>query len=423
MAKSKHFLEGKRVIVAGGGIAGLTFVAALHALWDPSLKPPEITVLERQTREASIQQDPYTLTLNGGNQDDGLVAIQQLDLLDTIRAPATTSSGAIMVWSDTWKYLASLNPKPVTGLPAATMRISRADLKRILMETAEEKSPATTTTMTTWRYGCACTGAEQVSKTGKIRVSICDAATAISTQEECDLLIAADGADSAILASMRPSDMELEYAGATQIGGISRLPEGLPTRIAEDYGLQMSSGEGVCCIYTPFDTQTVGWALSRMEPAGRRKAKGPSSFSAEEFAALKKEALKTGAMFKEPFRTIVEATDPCTAFIRPALERPPFAHNPGRSQVIFIGDANHVLSPFEFVGANLALKDGWDLAEQLCHAANLDAAVAAYDGLSIPRAKHLIKHSHERIGFGHSTGMKWKVYKYGMAAQRAMAKK
>ncbi len=80
-------------------------------------------------------------------------------------------------------------------------------------------------------------------------------------------------------------------------------------------------------------------------------------------------------------------------------------------------------SPYEFAGANLALKDGWDLAEQICRDGSMTAAVAAYDKLSVPHAQHTIKHSHERIGFGHSTGMKWKMYKYGMATQRAMAKK
>ncbi|KAK9427667.1 hypothetical protein V1505DRAFT_379388 [Lipomyces doorenjongii] len=412
ITKPGQFLKGKRIIVAGGGIAGSAFVAALNQLWDKSLKRPEVTVFERENREASIQQDPYMLTLNGGNQDEGLVALQQLGLLDDIRAHSTLNSGAIRVWGDNWKELASINPKPYGDLPAATMRIQRQDLKRILVENAEKANA-------TWRWTCTCTSAERLSS-GQIRVTISDAEAGSTLTQDCDLLIAADGANSRIRASFRPHDMKWEYAGATQMGGISRLPNGLPHPVHEDYGLQMSSGEGVCCIYTPFDKETIGWALSRVEPEREAKT-GP--FAPEDFAALKREALKTGSMFSEPFRTVVEATDPATAFIRPAKEKQPFRHDSRLRGVVFIGDANHVLSAYEFVGANLALKDGWDLAEQICRIVSMEAAVASYDKLSVRRAEHTIKHSHERIGFGHSTGFKWKVYKYGMAAQRAMAKK
>lgn len=410
-SKPGQFISGKSIVVAGGGIAGSAFILALNKIWDSSLKRPEVTIFERENREASIMQDPYILSINGGNQNEGLVALQQLGLLSDIRAQSTLNSGDIRVWSDNWKELASINPKPYGDLPAATMRIARQELKRILVDNAENISA-------TWRWQCTCIAAERLSS-GQIRVTISDAEAGKTVTQDCDLLIAADGPDSKIRTSFRPHDMKMAYAGAMQIGGISHLPNGLIHPVHEDYGLQMSSGEGVCCIYTPFDSKTIGWALSRVER--EREAKlGP--FTPEELAALKREALKTGSMFSEPFKTIVEATDPATAFIRPAKERLPCQHD-SRLGVVFIGDANHVLSPYEFVGANLALKDAWDLADLICRNASLESAVAAYDKLSIPRAEHIIKHSHERIGFGHSTGLKWKVYKYGMAAQRAMAKK
>ncbi|KAF4633700.1 hypothetical protein G7Y89_g4410 [Cudoniella acicularis] len=413
VTKPGQFLSGGRIIVAGGGIAGSAFVSALNQQWDPSLNRPEVTVFERENRETSLKQEHYMLSLNGANQDEGLVALQQLGLLSDIRAHSTFHSGAIRVWSDNWKELANILVKPYGNLPAATMRITRYDLKRILVENAEKAAN------TTWRYSCTCLAAERLAN-GQIRVTISDAETRNTLTQDCDLLIAADGPESNIRASFRPYDMSLEYAGATQIGGISHLPNGLPRPIHEDYGLQMSSGEGVCCIYTPFDKKTVGWALSRVGPERESKT-GP--FTPEELAALKREALGTGSMFNEPFRAIVEATDRTTAFIRPAKEKMPFQHDARLRGVVFIGDANHVLSPYEFVGANLALKDGWDFAEQICRNVSIDAAVAAYDKLSVPRAEHIIKHSHERIGFGHSTGLKWKVYKHGMAAQRVLAKK
>jgi 2-polyprenyl-6-methoxyphenol hydroxylase-like FAD-dependent oxidoreductase len=212
--------------------------------------------------------------------------------------------------------------------------------------------------------------------------------------------------------------MRTEYAGATQIGGISYLPQGLPKPINEDFVLQMSSGEGVCCLYHPFDSKTIEWALSTVGP--EREAK--ISFSPDEFNELKQEALKTASMFQEPFKTVVEATIPSTAFIRPAKEKPAFQHDPRQPGVIFIGDANHILSPFELLGANMALKDGWDLAEQICSNMSLDAAAASYDRLSIPRFHNAFNFSHERINFGHCTGAKWTFYKYGMAAQRALKK-
>ncbi|KAJ0115245.1 hypothetical protein N8I77_009859 [Diaporthe amygdali] len=409
-----QFLSGKRIFVAGGGIGSLAFVSALDQLWPQNLssKRPEVTVFERETRQDSIQKANYTLDITGGSPDEGLFALQQLGLLDSIRPYSTLNSGLINVWSDKWKFLADIAPKAYGNLPAATMRITRENLKRILLENAEKGNAI-------FQWQSTCTSAERLQN-GQIRVTIQDAEAGTTHTEDCDLLIAADGANSKIRETFRPFDLKMEYSGATQIGGISRLTQGLPHPVEEDYGLQMSSGEGVCCIYTPFDAETIGWAVSKTGPA-RDAHDGP--FTAEEFVALKNEALKTASMFDEPFKTIVEATDPSTAFIRPAYEKQPFQHDARMRGVVFIGDANRVVNPFVLVGANLALKDGWDVAEQLCYNTSLDSAVAGYDRLSMPRVEHAIKFSHERVRFGHSSGLMWKVYKYGMAAQRKIAKK
>jgi hypothetical protein len=80
-AQRGHFLAGKRIIVAGGGFAGLAFVLALDQLWQSlNLDRPEVLLFEENGRDESIQKDPYTFCINGASQDDGLVAIQQLDI-------------------------------------------------------------------------------------------------------------------------------------------------------------------------------------------------------------------------------------------------------------------------------------------------------------------------------------------------------
>ncbi|KAJ5179962.1 hypothetical protein N7492_003172 [Penicillium capsulatum] len=408
-AQPGQFLAGKRIVVAGGGFAGLAFVLALDQLWQNStLDRPEVLLYEENNRDDAIQKDPYTLCINGASQNDGLVTIQRLGLLDEVRAHSTLNSGDIRVWSDNWKWLSSINPTPYGGLPAATMRITRGDLKQILVKRAEQ-------TNTVLKWGSACTSAERLPD-GKIRVSVSgNAGDADKSTLDCDLLVAADGANSRIRACLRPNDVETQYAGATQIGGISYFPNGLPAPIDQDFGLQMSSGEGVCCIYHPLDSKTIEWALSTLGP--EREAK--NCLSPDEASALKQEALQTASMFQRPFKTVVDATILGTAFIRPAKEKPAFQHDTRLHGVVFIGDANHILSPFELVGANLALKDGWDLADQICCNVSLDATTASYDRLSIARFQPVFDFSHERIGFGHCTGRKWAFYKHGMAAQRA----
>lgn len=406
---SGQFMAGKRIIVVGGSFAGLAFVLALHQLWNQSLERPEIIIIEQSGRQASLEKDPYLLCINGGSQNEGLVVLQQLGLLDDIRDKSILNGGDIRVWSTDWKQLSSINPKPYGNLPAATMRISREHLKRILVERAEK-------TGAVLKWSSKCVGAEQLPN-GKMQITLEDERASKHT-EDCDLLVAADGVNSQIRACFRPTDMKLEYTGATQIGGISKFPRGVPSPIREDYGLQMSSGEGVCCIYNPIDNETVAWALSRMEPEREEKN---GSFTPEEFSRFKEEALKRGVMFSAPFQSVVEGTDSRTAFIRPAKERRAVRHDV--MGVVFLGDSNHVLSPFEFVGANLALKDGWDLAAQLCGNSSMGSAIAAYDKLSILRFEHVFNFSHTRIRFGHSTGLTWIFYKYGMLGQRALGLK
>ncbi|KAH8900619.1 putative monooxygenase [Thozetella sp. PMI_491] len=410
---TNHYLSDKKVIIAGCGIAGSTFVSALHQLWPASSKAPEITVFDRGARGASLQHYPEILTLHGGSSDEGMDVLRRLRRLENIKADSNLASGYFNVWDEKWKFLSDIHPQPHGDLPSSALRIRRADLMKHLVDKAERVPTA--------RFGwqCTCVAAERLAN-GQICVTVQETVRGgiVTATHECDLLIIADGVDGRLGASLRPHEAKMEYAGATQIGGISRLPQGLPLPIqtVDTGGLQMSNGNNTCCIYTPLDEHTLHWALSKKGPE-REEKQGP--FSEEEFAALKAEALDTGSMFAEPFRSIVEATDPATAFILPARDREPFAHQTSQPGVVFLGDANHVMSLYLLKGADMALKDGWDLAEQICRSNSMDAAIAAYDKMSIPRVEEPLEFSRYRIKFGHSTGALWKTFKYGMYGQRA----
>jgi 2-polyprenyl-6-methoxyphenol hydroxylase-like FAD-dependent oxidoreductase len=59
---------------------------------------------------------------------------------------------------------------------------------------------------------------------------------------------------------------------------------------------------------------------------------------------------------------------------------------PHTSGVTLLGDAAHLMSPFSGMGANLAMRDGADLAHALSVQPTIDAAITAYENVMLPRS-------------------------------------
>ncbi|PNY23085.1 Uncharacterized protein TCAP_06966 [Tolypocladium capitatum] len=395
----RHFLQGKTIFVAGAGVAGSAFVAGLRKLWDPALKPPTVVVYDRDPQDITLRRDAdsYSLSISGYSEAGGLVALQRLGLIDGVFAHAISGldeSGCFKIWGPDWQERLCMRRKPLHGLPTGSVRISRKNLRSVLNDAVD-----------TWdrsriQWGSQCVSARRLDDTGRFRVQIQrgEGGEAELTEEDCDLLVAADGTNSKLRAWLRPHD-KLQYTGAVLRGGLSKFDGGIPNPLGQNWGFIMSN-TGVSCFVSPVDENTVLWAVGHLE---RDPVPELDRSSDEDVQAVIARGRELGSHFQEPFQTIASRTDPKTVMCISATDKQPFCHDDlAAMPVVFIGDSNHALSPFAGFGANLALCDGWDLAEALCRASSLAEAVAAYDQISEPRARKILEGSHKSLRAGHS---------------------
>lgn len=392
---ASHLLEGKKIIVAGAGISGLSFTLALRRLWPANLTPPSITVYERDANVVPAGREGYTISLAGHDETGGLYAARDLGILDDVMKHAVKSFGnkfEFTMWNSSWSELLTQKHEPAPGLPASGIRIARKKLRQVLTDVVGRERVIWNTT---------CVDAERLHN-GRMLVKLSGSHLSENdSTAECDLLIIADGASSKLRASLRPNDT-LQYTGIMQKGGLAIFPNGIPKPVDEKWGLIVSSGKGVACFLSPYDETSVSWGLSYRAPTIEEPLR---ISSIEEAQSVIEECKELGNEFVEPFQSILDATDPKSVSRLAARDKQPFGHDLSLGPAIFIGDSNHAITPFSGYGASLAMKDGWDLATHLCGSQSLEEAVKAYDAISIPRATKMLKESRQRIDMSHVTGL------------------
>jgi 2-polyprenyl-6-methoxyphenol hydroxylase-like FAD-dependent oxidoreductase len=392
--KRTHFAAGKTIVVAGAGIAGLSFAVALRQKWPSSDTPPKIIIYERDAEEGGAEREGYSLSIRSDGASGGIQVLRKLGLLESMLRISITGiqgdRGGFALWNTNWTEILKVKRRtPPEGLPVASIRIARYLLRRTL---AEALSP-----QDTLHWATACTGANQLPS-GQVEVQLSNGQV-----EVCDFLIAADGANSRLRQALRPDD-NLRFAGAVCITGNARLPDGVPKPVTTDWGLVLGGG-GTGLFASPIDQQSAVWNVSYLSAEQRKTMKQP--IPKDQIPDLLQESLDRGKDFAEPFETLVRATDPSTLMVFNAMDKQPFPHTKANRKdmpVIFIGDSNHAMSPFAGNGANMALMDGLELAEHFCKATSLDSALAQYDSSSMTRSKSAIRISHWVISLAHARG-------------------
>jgi 2-polyprenyl-6-methoxyphenol hydroxylase-like FAD-dependent oxidoreductase len=397
------FLSGKKILIIGGGISGLSFAASLYKLLpsisSPTFIPPTLKIYERDTSDLDPTRQGYTLSIRSDSNTGGVQTLQNLGLLDKAFAESVNASqagmgdekrGTFCLWDAKWSEIFRVEMQAPKGAPVQSLRIKRNVLRKILVNAVVERG-----VKIEWEKKVV--GVEKLAG-GRLKVLF-----ERGEAEECDFLVAADGSKSRVRGALKPGD-GLVFQEVVGIMGESRFVGKPPGPANKDWGM-MLSGTGNGLFVSPVDEHSVVWSISYHAREPRKLSE--LSIGEPDADELLKEVLERGKEIAEPFRTYVEATDLETLMVRNFSDKPPFEHGTGslkETNVVFLGDANHAVTPFAGSGACLALSDGWDMAEQLAKHEKLEDALKAYDQSSIPRAKGVLRFSHFIMKFGHGNG-------------------
>ena len=318
-----------RVVVVGGGIAGLASALALVRAGH------EVTVVER---------DPEPREIGAGISlwSNALRALGELGLVDRVLAVggALDVDGGVRRPDGTWLTTSSAAElKRRTGVELLVLH--RAELHTVLREALPDG---------VLRGGSAVTA---VSDDG-------DAVTVHARNaHRADLVVGADGLRSRVREHVWPDGPRPLYAGFTAWRAVTDAPFRLSAA-----GVTWGSGSEFGMV--PLPDGRVYWFATANVP------------EATDLGEQAIEVHRRFAGWHRPIADLLAATSP-QAVLRHDIYQLPRPYPPfARGRVVLVGDAAHAMTPNNGQGACQALEDAVELAASLKHQP-VERALAAYD--------------------------------------------
>lgn len=196
------------------------------------------------------------------------------------------------------------------------------------------------------------------------------------TEVRGDLLVGADGLRSTVRARLL-NDGEPRYAGYTSWRGVCEVPG-----VADPSSTSESWGPGRRFGIVPIDHGRTYWFATANAPQGGTDSGDTRAELAARFAG-----------WHEPIRALIESTAR-EAIVRTDIQDRPPVSQWVRGRVALLGDAAHPMTPNMGQGGGQAVEDAVVLARCLATEAELPAALARYQALRVPRANGFVVQSH-----------------------------
>ncbi|MFC3476883.1 FAD-dependent monooxygenase [Halobacterium litoreum] len=347
------------VAVVGGGICGLTTALGL-----------ERRGVDVRVYEAASAYRPVGAGLLV--QANSLLALAELGVAERVKEVGNClRDGAIRAPDGTDLRTIDLDRVERAEFGHGFVAVHRADLQRVLLDALD----------TTVELDKEC-------------VSVTDAADptvafADGTRVSADVVVGADGIDSAVRDAVAP-DVETRALDGVVYRGVADVSLSDPhtTRGVEVWGDGTYTGGaslGEDSFYW-FATRP-GRAAAGTEPAG------------DALPGLRERY----ASFPDPIPAVVNALDPEDVF-RSGLRDVPSLDRWVRGRVALAGDAAHGMLPFAGQGAAQSIEDAVVLADSLASYYDTEAALEEYECVRKPRADRVRAESHVlgRVGTSQS---------------------
>lgn len=355
---------GKHVLIAGGGIGGLSAALAL---------------VKEGFRVSLFEQAAELHELGAGVQisPNGSRVLRETGLepaLEAIASRPTSREMRLYNTGQSWVLLSNANVVARYGAPF--WLVHRGDLHQTLMAALEERSPGAV------RVGARCIGLEQDA----------NAVTLLLEGGERirgDVLIGADGVHSRIRETLFCARATFTgYIAWRGVVPMARLPE----RLRQANFVGWMGPTGLVVTYPMRDGELLNF-VADVERSDWRGESWSEAGTIEEcqrdFATWHTDVHEIIGAIGIPYKWALLAREP--------LER----WSVGR--VTLLGDACHPLLPFLGQGANMAIEDGMVLARCLSQYTDAPEALRRYEAARLDRTARVAKASLDSVSHMHNS--------------------